>query len=97
MKLKNIKYMKFIKQTWRFPAAALMLTVLLSSYADSVLEQPTTGALPEESVASQTGVNALLIGAYAALDAQANGAALGGGGPWEASPDNWIYGTVAGG
>src|SRR5690606_32817735 len=98
MKLKNIKYMKFIKQIRRLPAAALMLTALLSSCADSFLEQPTTGALPEESVASQTGVNALLIGAYGALDGQGpNASALGGGGPWESSPDNWIYGTVAGG
>lgn len=90
--------MKFIKQTWRFPAALLMLTALLSSCADSFLDQPTTGALPEEPVATQTGVNALLIGAYGALDGQGpDASALGGGGPWESSPDNWIYGTVAGG
>jgi hypothetical protein len=32
------------------------------------------------------------------LDGQQGGdAAIGGGGSWEASPDNWIYGGVAGG
>ncbi len=40
----------------------------------------------------------LLIGAYAALDGQDEWtAAVGGGSAWEASPDNWIYGTVTGG
>src|SRR5690606_29690771 len=98
MNLKNRKYMKIFKQTWRFPAAVLMLITLLTSCADSFLEQPTTGALPEDQVATQTGVNALLIGAYAALDGQgADVSALGGGGPWEAATDNWIYGAVAGG
>lgn len=90
--------MKILKQTWRLPAAVLILITLLTSCADSFLDQPTNGALPEQDVETQTGVDALLIGAYAALDGQGEDvAALGGGGPWEASPDNWIYGAVAGG
>jgi len=62
------------------------------------LEKPLTGALESPLLVSKEGVNQLLIGAYAALDGQQGGdAAIGGGGAWETSPDNWIYGGVAGG
>lgn len=72
--------------------------LFMVSCTDSFLEQPALGALSEEVVANKEGVEKLLIGAYAALTAQASDVqALGGGGPWEAAPDNWIYGAVAGG
>ncbi|SHI88914.1 Starch-binding associating with outer membrane [Arenibacter nanhaiticus] len=84
--------MKIIKHISKLyiPVCALLLT---SSCADSFLEQPALGALSEDVIANQDGVEKLLIGAYAALDGQG----LGGGGAWEAAPDNWVYGTVAGG
>ena len=89
--------MKTIKQMGRsyFVFAVLLIA---SACSDSFLEQPALGALSDDVVANEVGVEKLLIGAYAALDGQqdANNA-LGGGGPWEAAPDNWVYGTVAGG
>ena len=67
--------------------------------------QPALGALSTTQITTRAGVDGLLIGAYAALSGQsgdnnvAGGSnhAFGGGNPWEASPDNWIYGSVAGG
>lgn len=88
--------MKIIIQTGRnfFAFAALFLATACS---DSFLEQPALGALSDDVVANQVGVEKLLIAAYSALDGQQGGNALGGGGPWEAAPDKWVYGTVAGG
>lgn len=89
--------MKILKQTGRhyFAFAALFLATACS---DSFLEQPALGALSDDVVANQVGLEKLLISAYSALDGQQQDvAALGGGGPWEASPDKWVYGTVAGG
>ncbi|GAB3804665.1 RagB/SusD family nutrient uptake outer membrane protein [Spirosoma humi] len=76
------------------------LTVSLFSYSckDDFLKQPALGALSDQVLTDAKGVEALLIAAYAALDGQASDAtALGGGNAWEASPDNWIYGSLAGG
>jgi len=65
---------------------------------DDFLEVPAKGSLSEDVLANEQGVQALLIGAYGALDGQdAFTGAVGGGSAWEASPDNWIYGTVTGG
>lgn len=75
----------------------LVSAIALSS-CKKYLEKPLTGSLESPLLASKEGVNQLLIGAYAALDGQQGGdAAIGGGGAWETSPDNWIYGGVAGG
>ncbi|MEC5142078.1 RagB/SusD family nutrient uptake outer membrane protein [Chitinophaga sp. 212800010-3] len=77
--------------------AAIMLAGLFAACSKSFLERTPKGTLTEEIVANKAGVNYLLIGAYAVLDGQGNGAAVGGGNPWEASPTNWIYGSVVGG
>ncbi|MBS1564743.1 MAG: RagB/SusD family nutrient uptake outer membrane protein, partial [Bacteroidetes bacterium] len=62
------------------------------------LDKPALGALTTGQVTNEAGATALLAGAYAALDGQGqNNTAIGGGNPWEASPSNWIYGSVAGG
>lgn len=74
-----------------------MSLVFFASCTDEFLDKPAFGSLNDEVLNDEKGVNALLIGAYAALDLQDNGAALGGGGPWEANPTNWIYGDIAGG
>lgn len=78
-------------------AAGIMVQ---SSCQKSYLTQPALGALSTTQVATSPGIDGLLVGAYAALDGQrgnnSNGA-FGGGNAWEVSPDNWIYGSVAGG
>jgi hypothetical protein len=80
-----------------FITITLASAIALSS-CKKYLEKPLTGSLESPLLQTKEGVNSLLIGAYAALDGQQGGdAAIGGGGAWEASPDNWIYGGVAGG
>ncbi|RDV15079.1 RagB/SusD family nutrient uptake outer membrane protein [Pontibacter diazotrophicus] len=78
-------------------AAMVSSMQLFTSCGEDFLEKPAIGALSEDVIANEAGVEKLLIGAYAALDAQGNGAAIVGGGQWEAAPTNWIYGSVAGG
>ena len=80
--------------------AGFSATVLLFNGACSkgFLTKPALGALVSSQVNNTPGVTALLTGAYAALDGQGqSNTAIGGGNPWETSPSNWIYGSVAGG
>jgi hypothetical protein len=75
----------------------LLSALALSACKKTYLDKPITGALEPQFLETEAGAQELLIGAYAALDGQQGGdAAIGGGGSWEASPDNWIYGGVAG-
>lgn len=86
-------------KTLRYLSVTLALAAIgISACKKSFLERAPLGSLSDEIVANKAGINYLLIGAYASLDGQQTAqAALGGGGPWEASPTNWIYGSVAGG
>ncbi|MCW3463072.1 RagB/SusD family nutrient uptake outer membrane protein [Chitinophaga nivalis] len=87
--MKTLKYVGMV---------ALMMAGVFGGCKKSFLERNPYGALTEEIIANKAGVNYLLIGAYAALDGQQNGRALGGAGdPWTAAPTNWIYGSVVGG
>ncbi|NHA07579.1 RagB/SusD family nutrient uptake outer membrane protein [Mucilaginibacter sp. HC2] len=81
----------------RYISAALLSALALGACKKSYLDKPITGALLPQYLQTEAGANQLLVGAYAALDGQQGGdAAIGGGGSWEASPDNWIYGGVLG-
>lgn len=71
--------------------------LLISGCSKSFLEQPPLGELTEDQLSNKVGVMSLLTGTYSALAAARDDDGLGGGGPWESSPDNWIYGSVAGG
>lgn len=73
--------------------ASVAAVTLLYSCSDSFLDKPALGALSDAQLASKAGINAALIGAYAALDGNGVGAAS----AWDASADNWIYGSIAGG
>lgn len=80
---------------------ALVAGLSLFSCSKSFLDRPALGALTPDLVPTADGVRGLLIGAYADLDGQRgaiNGGlnSIGGGGPWEAAPSNWIYGSVGG-
>ena len=76
----------------------LFSVLALGACKKTFLDKPITGALEPKFLETEAGANELLVGAYAVLDGQQGGdAAIGGGGAWEASPDNWIYGGVAGG
>ncbi|GAA4304505.1 RagB/SusD family nutrient uptake outer membrane protein [Compostibacter hankyongensis] len=76
---------------------ALLLMVVAAllpvSCSKDYLDRAPRGGIEGTTLNNKKSVDALLIGAYAALDGQNVGAAN----PWESSPDNWIYGSVAGG
>ncbi|PWJ58287.1 putative outer membrane starch-binding protein [Dyadobacter jejuensis] len=74
-------------------ALAVALTIGSNACKDSFLEQPALGALSDAQLNTKAGVENVLIGAYAALDGNGVGAAS----AWDAAPDNWIYGSIAGG
>ena len=63
--------------------------------SDSYLERPPQGVLSETSLASEKGVNAILISAYSNLDGWTE--SWGAGSPWPQAGTNWIFGDVAGG
>jgi hypothetical protein len=90
-----------MKNIQRVSVLALIAAgILQGSCKKAYLDQPAIGALSSSQITTQAGVDGLLIGAYSALDGQGgngNNAGLGGGSAWEVSPDNWIYGSVAGG
>lgn len=66
------------------------ITIIVSC-GKSFLEHKPLGALDENVLANQAGVEGLLIGAYSLLDG------FGAGGNWDAAGSNWIYGGVVGG
>ena len=74
------------------------VVLVIAGCSKGFLDKPALGALVATQVNNKDGLTALLNGAYAVLDGQGqNNTAVGGGNPWEASPSNWIYGSVAGG
>jgi len=83
-----MKTFKLIKLT----GLGLLGVVVLFSCQKNFLDKPAQGSLAGSIIATPTGVAQDLIGSYAALQRT-----FGAGGPWDAAPDNWIYGTVAGG
>jgi len=68
------------------------ILIIANSCKKEFLIQPPIGSLSEDVLANKTGVDALLIGAYGALDGSAMGFD-----PWVTTPMNWIFGDVAGG
>ncbi|WP_353130714.1 RagB/SusD family nutrient uptake outer membrane protein [Parapedobacter pyrenivorans] len=74
------------------PAILLLAAALsLNACKEAFLEQPAIGSLSEDVLATESGVNGLLLGAYGALDGSAIGFD-----PWVTTPMNWIFGDVAG-
>ena len=74
----------------RIAPLVLASVLLFYSCQKSFLNKPAVGALSGTVIATPTGLSQTLVGAYAAL--QRNQVSV-----WDAAPDNWIYGMVAGG
>ena len=89
---------QFLKSKYIIVAAVVAGGLFFDACSKSFLERVPQGSLTGNDVSTKAGIGELLIGAYAALDGQQQDvAAIGGGGPWEAAPSNWIYGSVAAG
>ncbi len=72
-------------------AVGLLIAFLIGCSDDFLNTQPTSSA-SDVVLANEKGVNALLIGAYAAIDGQTRGAA---GASWAGCVTNWVWGGVA--
>ncbi|HVV55764.1 MAG TPA: RagB/SusD family nutrient uptake outer membrane protein [Mucilaginibacter sp.] len=72
------------------PGALIFLTISYS--CKKYLNQPLVNALSPSVLATKAGVDGLLIGAYAALEMNAN---ITTGETWGASPSNWHFGGIA--
>ena len=96
MNILDIKNMKTLKFTIILTAFCIIATNY--SCKKSYLTTPQVGSLSLQLLETKAGVDGLLIGAYSALRAvEGDDEAYGGGDSWQAAPDNWIYGGVAGG
>ena len=88
--MKTLKYITI--------ASGLLAALIPYSCKKSYLTATQLGTLSPALLQTRPGVDGLLIGAYSALRGQQGGdASFGGGDAWQAAPDNWIYGGVAGG
>ncbi|SFE55162.1 Starch-binding associating with outer membrane [Chitinophaga sp. CF118] len=81
--------------------AILAGITLCSPSCKNFLDRVPPSSLKEELISNKKGINALLVGAYGALDGQdftdGDMTNLSGGAGYAVSPDNWIYGSVCGG
>lgn len=82
--MKRIKYKYLI-------AAGLAIATIAIACKKSFLDKKPLGVLPPELMATEAGVNGLLIGAYSLVDG--NGSA--GDGNYGSAASNWGYGGVA--
>jgi starch-binding outer membrane protein, SusD/RagB family len=79
----------------KFLGAAL-IGLAVFSCKKSFLERPPEASFSETTLANSKGVNAVLIGTYAALDGWTdNGWGNAAGNPWPTSGSNWIWGSVS--
>ncbi|HLG39944.1 MAG TPA: RagB/SusD family nutrient uptake outer membrane protein [Chitinophagaceae bacterium] len=74
---------------------AALIGLAVFACKKSFLERLPEASLNEATLANEKGVNAVLIGAYAALDGWAdNGWSNAAGNPWPTAGSNWVWGSV---
>lgn len=71
--------------------AVVIVFGTITACKESFLEIPPNGALDGQVLATKTGIDGLLIGAYAMLDGVASN-----GFGWEAASSNWVFGSIRG-
>jgi len=80
--------MKTVIRFFFLPLALFGLSVILWTCSDDFLEVAPTGQLSESVLSSESGIEGLLIGAYAQL---------GGRGNYFSGASNWVNGSIQGG
>ena len=75
----------------RFIYYACMIAIILAC-SDDFLDKPAVGALSDEALQNEQGVDLLLVGAYSALDGIRNNQ---GAADWTVSGDNWWFDVIA--
>lgn len=83
--------MKYIKHKYILAGSlAVFVLIVVAACKRNFLERPPLGTLSPEIMATENGVQGLLIGAYSVVDGEAGG--LGG---FASGASNWTYGGVA--
>ena len=72
--------------------ALVMVLGTVTACKESFLEITPNGALDAQILATETGIDGLLISAYSMLD----GISSQGTGGWEAASSNWVFGSIRG-
>ncbi len=67
---------------------AMVLNLFLSACKDSFLDVPATGQLDENVLATEKGVEGLLVGTYSMLNGRF---------AWYGGSSNWVHGSILGG
>ena len=80
-----------MKKTYFILVLVLAVVATVGSCKNSFLDIKPAGALDQNLLANQKGLDALLIGAYSCLDGQG-----GPGGGWGSATTNWVYGSIRG-
>ena len=80
-----------MKKTAFLLSVSIFLLIASGSCRKSFLEVEPSGAPSEFYLATNQGINGLLIGAYSMLDGVSS---IGGG--WETASSNWLYGSIRG-
>ncbi len=75
----------------RFIYYIAMLVIILAC-SDDFTEKPAIGALSDDAIQNEQGVDLLLVGAYSALDGIRNNQ---GAADWTVSGDNWWFDVIA--
>ena len=81
--MKKINYITILMVT--------LMLVLVNACNQEFLEVNPNGGLDANVLATETGVDGLLTGAYAMLDGTSGSFG------WEAAASNWVYGSIRGG
>ena len=70
----------------------LAMVALILACSDDFTEKPAIGALSDDAIQNEQGVDLLLVGAYSALDGIRNNQ---GAADWTVSGDNWWFDVIA--
>lgn len=87
--------MKNIKLKLILVITVVIIVITVNACKEDFLEVDPQGVLDETTLSSEKGVNRLLLGAYAMLDAHDGGLSLGG--EWGSGGSNFLYGSIAAG
>ncbi len=74
-----------------YTIGVVLILFTFTSCQEDFLEVEPNGALAEPVLATEDGIDALLIGVYAMVDGVSNN-----GFGWEAAASNWVYGSIRG-
>jgi len=81
-----------MKRIWFIIILLTLVSLLVNSCRKYFLDVKPTGGLDQFVLATEKGIDALLVGAYSMLDGVSEAGYFG----WESASSNWVYGSIRG-